>query len=103
MNDNSLILGERLKLIIFSGKGGVGKTTCSCAAALYCARRGQKTLLASTDPAHSLADSLDVPVGREVTPVPGTDKLYALEIDAFQCLEQFKKDYGNILKEIANR
>lgn len=103
MDDNLLILSEKLKLIIFSGKGGVGKTTCSCATALYCAQRGQKTLLASTDPAHSLADSLDIPVGRVITPVPGTSKLYALEIDALQYLEQFKQDYGDILKEIANR
>lgn len=103
MADKQLILSDKLKLIIFSGKGGVGKTTCSCAAALYCAQRGQKILLASTDPAHSLADSLDIPVGRMITPVPGTNKLYALEIDALQCLEKFKQDYGDILKEIADR
>lgn len=103
MGDSLLILSEKLKLIIFSGKGGVGKTTCSCATALYCARRGQKTLLASTDPAHSLADSLDIPAGRVITPVPGTDRLYTLEIDALQYLEQFKQDYGDVLKEIANR
>ena len=103
MDDNLLILGEKLKLIIFSGKGGVGKTTCSCATALYCARRGQKTLLASTDPAHSLADSLDTPVGRVVAPVTGTNRLYGLEIDALEYLERFKQDNGDILKEIANR
>ena len=103
MYDKLLILNERLKLIIFSGKGGVGKTTCSCATALYCAQRGQKTLLASTDPAHSLADSLNIQVGRVVTPVPGTNKLYVLEIDALEHLVQFKQVYGAILKEIANR
>lgn len=94
MDDNLLILSEKLKLIIFSGKGGVGKTTCSCATALYCAQRGQKTLLASTDPAHSLADSLNIPVGRVVTPIPGANKLYALEIDALQYLEQLNRTTG---------
>ncbi|TCO77375.1 ArsA family ATPase [Marinisporobacter balticus] len=103
MTNNCLTLRKNLTFIIFSGKGGVGKTTCACATALHCAKRGQKTLLASTDPAHSLADSLDLPVGRAIGPVDGVDNLYAIEVDAPRSLEQFKQDYGNILKEIANR
>jgi arsenite/tail-anchored protein-transporting ATPase len=63
----------------FGGKGGVGKTTMAAAAALASADAGLRTLLVSTDPAHSVGDILEAPVGREPTPV--ADGLDALEID----------------------
>ena len=47
-------------MLLFTGKGGVGKTTTAAATALACADRGARTLAMSTDPAHSLADALDV-------------------------------------------
>jgi len=47
--------------VFFGGKGGVGKTTVSCAYALRCARDGQRTLVVSTDPAHSVTDVFDQP------------------------------------------
>lgn len=60
------------KLVFFGGKGGVGKTTCACAWALDAAREGQRTLLVSTDPAHSLADVLELQVGPTATAIgPG--------------------------------
>ena len=68
------------RTIAVSGKGGVGKTTCSAAFALAAGRAGQRALLVSTDPAHSTADIFERPIGpvaREI--VPG---LWALEIDA---------------------
>ncbi|MEO6703641.1 MAG: ArsA family ATPase [Jatrophihabitantaceae bacterium] len=56
-----------MRIVLFTGKGGVGKTTTSVATALRLADRGLKTLLVSTDAAHSLADALGVPVGSEPT------------------------------------
>lgn len=48
-----------MRSILFTGKGGVGKTTLAAATALSAAKHGHRTLVVSTDPAHSLADSLD--------------------------------------------
>jgi len=103
MSNDCLMLSNNLELIIFSGKGGVGKTTCASAAALYLAKRGQKTLLASTDPAHSLVDSLALHEGRAGNIVSITDNLKIMEIDAIQILEEFKQEHGEVMKEIANR
>ncbi len=58
----------RVRILLFTGKGGVGKTTVAAATAAACAARGERTLVFSTDPAHSLADSLDVPVGAQPRP-----------------------------------
>jgi arsenite-transporting ATPase len=68
-----------MRIILYSGKGGVGKTSLSAATAVRAARLGHRTLVVSTDSAHSLADALDQPVGPSPTPVtPGLD---ALEVD----------------------
>ncbi|MCF4151198.1 ArsA family ATPase [Dethiosulfovibrio sp. F2B] len=64
----------------FGGKGGTGKTTCAASYALSLARRGVRTLVVSTDPAHSLADAIGSPIGSEVVEVE--KNLWALEIDA---------------------
>ena len=60
----SLGLSRRMRVLLFTGKGGVGKTTTAAATAVLAASRGAKTLVLSTDPAHSLADALGVPLGR---------------------------------------
>jgi len=88
-----------LKLILFGGKGGVGKTTCACAAALYLAENF-KTLLFSTDPAHSIADSLGVKIGDQVTEVKGIRNLSALEINAEKALSKFKTEHEGQIKRI---
>ncbi|MFQ5400291.1 MAG: ArsA family ATPase [Anaerolineae bacterium] len=67
-----------MRLILYLGKGGVGKTTVAAATALRCAELGYRTLVASTDIAHSLADSLDVPLGAK--PVEVAPNLWAQEI-----------------------
>jgi arsenite-transporting ATPase len=73
------------RVLLFTGKGGVGKTSVSAATALATARSGLSTLAMSTDPAHSLADSFDVPLGPEPTAVaPGLD---AVQLDAQVRLE----------------
>ena len=68
-----------MRIILYSGKGGVGKTSLAAATAVLAARRGRKTLVVSTDAAHSLADALDVPVGSAPTRI--APHLEALEID----------------------
>lgn len=86
-----------LRLLLFGGKGGVGKTTCATATALSLARRRPESsyLLVSTDPAHSLADSL---AGSPLPP-----NLTVTELDAEECLAAFKSAHGAKLEEIAAR
>lgn len=103
MGKTNLADNQQLTFLMFSGKGGVGKTTCACAMAIYFAGQGRKTLLVSTDPAHSLTDSLGTPVGKEITPVESIDHLYAVELDAARELAVFKQKYGDVIKKIANR
>ena len=67
--------------VFFGGKGGVGKTTVSCAYGVKSARAGLETLIVSTDPAHSVTDVFDQPFGDEPEPVEGVDGLDAMEID----------------------
>jgi arsenite-transporting ATPase len=67
-----------MRIILYLGKGGVGKTTVAAATALRCAEMGYKTLVASTDIAHSLADSLDVPLSAK--PIQVAQNLWAQEI-----------------------
>lgn len=75
----------------FSGKGGVGKTSCSAATALKFAQEGKKTLIISVDPAHSLADSFNQKIGGEVVKL---DKnLYAVEIDPAKAVEEYKEKF----------
>ena len=102
----------RTPYLFFGGKGGVGKTTSACAAALLLldnASPGEKILLFSTDPAHSLSDSLDVEIGDRLVEVArlagGTDapRLFAREMDAARALEEFKTRHRAVLKEIADR
>jgi len=101
----SFLSDENLKLLLFGGKGGVGKTTVATATALYWAGRGpeRKILVVSTDPAHSLSDSFDQPIGDELRPIAGVPGLFALEMDAGRRLEDFKRQHGEVIKTIADR
>jgi arsenite-transporting ATPase len=76
-----------MRIIVHTGKGGVGKTSISAATALRCAEMGLKTIVISTDTAHSLADSLNVKIGPE--PVPILDNLWAQEVDARYSIEKY--------------
>jgi len=91
---------DALKLILFGGKGGVGKTTCASSAGLYLAKEGFKTLVISTDPAHSLADSLGQEIGDQIKEVGGVKNLSALEVNAQKALSQFKIKYESKIKKI---
>jgi arsenite-transporting ATPase len=79
-----------MRIVLFTGKGGVGKTTVAAATAVRAARAGQRTLVTSTDPAHSLADSFDIPLGDQLTQV--TENLWAEQIDAQARLEANYRD-----------
>lgn len=68
-----------MRLLLFTGKGGVGKTTVAAATAVHAARCGVKTLVLSTDSAHSLGDALDVPLGH--APQDVGDGLFAQQVD----------------------
>jgi arsenite-transporting ATPase len=81
---NSLIepkQNNEVKYIFFSGKGGVGKSTMSCATAVWLANKGYKTLLVTTDPAPNLGDIFEQAIGHKITPVNGVKNLFAIEID----------------------
>ncbi|HEX3393465.1 MAG TPA: ArsA family ATPase [Acidimicrobiales bacterium] len=74
------------RILLFTGKGGVGKTTASAATALACADAGRRTIVLSTDPAHSLADAYDVALGPTPTTVaPG---LWGQQLDAHLRMEE---------------
>ena len=75
-----------MRIILYTGKGGVGKTSIAAATALKSARNGLKTLVVSTDAAHSLGDSLDMPLSPE--PVEIEKNFWAQEIDSIHQVEQ---------------
>ena len=76
-----------MRMVLFTGKGGVGKTTLAAATAAHLARSGRKTLAVSTDPAHSLGDALEAELGGEPTEVDGVGGLFAAHVDARALLE----------------
>jgi len=87
-----------MRVLLYTGKGGVGKTSVSAATALRCAELGYRTLVMSTDPAHSLADSFAQPIRSEPTPLG--KNLWGLEIDPFREIEEnwaTVKDYLSTL------
>ena len=89
--------GEELRVIIYTGKGGVGKTSVSAATALRCAKMGYRTIAISTDSAHSLADSLDVPLSGNITKV--AENLDAIEVDVIHEMETRWKEIGQYLSD----
>ncbi|MBI5671599.1 MAG: ArsA family ATPase [Chloroflexi bacterium] len=76
-----------MRIIVHTGKGGVGKTSISAATALRCAEMGLKTIVISTDTAHSLADSLEKQIGPE--PVELYPNLWAQEVDARYSMDKY--------------
>ncbi len=75
-----------MRVVLFTGKGGVGKTTTAAATALACADAGLRTLVLSTDPAHSLGDAFDRPLGSR--PEEVVDGLHAQQLDAQERMEE---------------
>ena len=80
-------------LTIVAGKGGVGKTTVSCAIAIAVTDAGEKTLLVSTDPAPSIGDALNQSIGDDDTLVDGAANLWARQMDATAAFTSFRDEY----------
>lgn len=92
-----------MAMLVFAGKGGVGKTTLACATALRLARAytGKRILLFSADPAHSLADCLNMPLGPK--PVQAAPGLWAMEMDATADFVALKNQYRKELAQFLSR
>ena len=90
-----------MRIVLFTGKGGVGKTTTASATALRLADRGVKTLLLSTDSAHSLGDALDTPLGNE--PAEVVTGLWAAQIDTQRRFEAAWHDVQQFLVDMLAR
>lgn len=93
------------RYLFFTGKGGVGKTSLSCATAVSLAEQGKKTLLVSTDPASNLDQVLETTLGASPTPVLGVVNLWALNIDPRRSAAQYRErvvaPYRGILPPVA--
>lgn len=90
-----------MRVIVHTGKGGVGKTSISAATALRCAELGLKTIVISTDTAHSLADSLDKKIGPE--PIEIYPNLWAQEVDARYSMDKYWGRFQKYLVALFNR
>lgn len=85
-----------MRVLLFTGKGGVGKTTVAAATALRCAAFGHRTIVVSTDPAHSLADAFDVELdGR---PLAVADRLWGQQLDT---TERWEETWGEVQEYIS--
>ncbi|GAB7089791.1 arsenical pump-driving ATPase [Halorubrum luteum] len=84
--------GEETEFVFFSGKGGVGKSTVSCATATWLADNGYETLLVTTDPAPNLSDIFEQEIGHEVTGIDDVDGLSAIEIDPDVAAEEYRQE-----------
>ena len=84
-----------MRTILYTGKGGVGKTSVAAATALKAAKAGKKVLVMSTDPAHSLSDAFDAEVGSE--PKEMATNLFAQEMDQGRMLEEYWAEIGEYL------
>ena len=89
-----------MRVLLFTGKGGVGKTTVAAATAVRAAKAGHRTLVMSTDPAHSLADSFDLPIGEHATPL--AENLWAEQIDAQSRLESNWREIQDYFVQLMN-
>ena len=85
------------RIIVYTGKGGVGKTSVAAATALLAAERGYRTVILSTDAAHSLADSFDRPIGPEPTALG--PNLWGQEPDLLHNIERY---WGTIQRYVAS-
>ena len=90
-----------MRVLLFTGKGGVGKTTTAAATAALAAARGRKTLVLSTDTAHSLADAFGVQIGAEPTEVD--TGLYAVQVDTQAAFERTWRDVQDYLRGVLER
>lgn len=96
MTIKDIVFNDNIKFILSGGKGGVGKTSCAGAMAVLSARQGFRTLVLSTDPAHSLSDSFDQDLsGGEIVAIKGFDNLWGMEIDTEKGMKEFEDTIGS--------
>jgi arsenite-transporting ATPase len=89
-----------MRVLLFTGKGGVGKTTVAAATAVRSAASGQRTLVMSTDPAHSLGDSFELEIGSDPTQI--SELLWAQQIDAQERLEDNWREIQDYMIQLMN-
>jgi arsenite-transporting ATPase len=93
--------------LLFTGKGGVGKTSIACATALSLADAGKRVLLVSTDPASNLDEVLETAIGMTPTAISGTSRLMAINVDPAKAAHEYRErvvgPYRNLLPESALR
>jgi len=90
------------RVLMFGGKGGVGKTTSSAATALHFALSGRRALIITSDYTPSLSDIFEADIGPQERSVPGIDGLFALEIDPDEVIRRWKKKFGPEVYEAAS-
>lgn len=88
------------KLIMFGGKGGVGKTTCAASTALGISSLGKRTLILSSDPTPSLSDVFKIEIGSKITRI--AENLYGLELKSNIIIEMWKEKFGKEIYEVAS-
>jgi len=84
-----------MRIILFTGKGGAGKTTVAAATAIKTARSGLKTLIISTDPAHSLSDAFGYSLNPE--PLELEENLYAQELDVYYSMQKYWQNIRQLM------
>lgn len=87
-----------MRIILFTGKGGVGKTTMAAATALKAAKSGLKTLVISTDPAHSLSDAFDIQLGPEPSSI--SENLHGQEFDVYYSMKKYWENLRQLLLSV---
>src|SRR5260221_3922705 len=87
-----------MRVILFTGKGGVGKTSVAAATAVQCARAGYRTVIMSTDPAHSLGDSFDVELGPDLTLI--SSNLWAHEVSSLHEMQRHSVELHEYAAEV---
>ncbi len=85
--------------LFFTGKGGVGKTSISCATAIKLAEKGKKVLLVSTDPASNVGQVFSQSIGNNIKPITWVPNLFAIEIDPQAAAEEYRNKIINPIKE----